>query len=243
ILEDPLTTPAPPPTPPTPTSTTITPYKTTLRDSRPVTLYPFYKGRLCSSSPSVPIPQDLLHFLHGEFSAEIERGCTYPMDEAMSEERFTEYWFGGVAVVAVLDASPSPSPSPSENQNENGNALRQGRDWGKECLGTFYIKANYPGRCSHVCNAGFLTTSAVRNQGVGLVMGQAYLHFAPLLGYKYSVFNLVFENNIASVKIWEKLGFSVIGRVPGAARLANSEELVDALIIGKDLLSTEAQTQ
>jgi hypothetical protein len=40
---------------------------------------------------------------------------------------------------------------------------------------------------------------------------------------------------VASVKIWEKLGFSVIGRVPGAARLANSEELIDALIIGKDL--------
>lgn len=55
-------------------------------------------------------------------------------------------------------------------------------------------------------------------------------------GYKFSVFNLVFENNVASVKIWEKLGFRVIGRVPGAGRLANSEELVDALIIGRELI-------
>lgn len=54
-------------------------------------------------------------------------------------------------------------------------------------------------------------------------------------GYKYSVFNLVFANNPASIRIWEKLGFSVIGRVPKAGRLANSEELVDALIFGREL--------
>lgn len=62
-------------------------------------------------------------------------------------------------------------------------------------------------------------------------------------GYKYSVFNLVFENNTASIKIWEKLGFGVIGRVPGAARLANSEELVDALIYGRELRIEETETE
>jgi RimJ/RimL family protein N-acetyltransferase len=46
----------------------------------------------------------------------------------------------------------------------------------------------------------------------------------------------VFENNVASVKIWKRLGFEVIGRVPGAGRLANSEDLVDALIFGRKLV-------
>jgi RimJ/RimL family protein N-acetyltransferase len=45
----------------------------------------------------------------------------------------------------------------------------------------------------------------------------------------------VFENNVASVKIWKRLGFEVIGRVPQAARLENSEDLVDALIFGRKL--------
>lgn len=88
-------------------------------------------------------------------------------------------------------------------------------------------------------------------------MGETYLDFAPRLvryvplltihqvngcwlttyqGYKYSVFNLVFENNTASIKIWDKLGFKVIGRVPRCGRLANSETLVDALIYGRDLV-------
>lgn len=55
-------------------------------------------------------------------------------------------------------------------------------------------------------------------------------------GYKYSVFNLVFANNPASSRIWDRLGFQVLGRVPGAGRLANSEELVDALIYGRSLV-------
>ncbi|KAL3471891.1 putative acetyltransferase, GNAT family [Aspergillus californicus] len=228
ILEDPSTTVAAPPSMTVSLKTNpnaFQPLKTILRSGTPVTLYPITTG------PSSLHPS-LLHFLHREFSAEIEKGCTYPMEEVMDFERFTEYWFGLFAVVAVLDPE-------GETHGEGG--LSKERDWEKECLGTFYIKPNYPGRCSHVCNAGFLTTDAARNRGVGIVMGKAYLQFAPLLGYKYSVFNLVFENNVASVKIWEKLGFRVIGRVPGAARLANSEDLIDALIIGKDLESPEKQ--
>lgn len=157
------------------------PQKSTLKSGAKVTLYPITKG------PS-SLPVSLLRYLHREFSGEIERGCTYPMEEAMGVERFGEYWFGVFGVIAVLD---------SGEEDEIG-GLSEDRDWEKECLGTFYVKPNYPGmlqplselmdaltidkgRCSHVCNAGFLTTTAARNQGVGMVMGRAYLHYAPLL--------------------------------------------------------------
>ncbi|KAL4788364.1 hypothetical protein BJX76DRAFT_353390 [Aspergillus varians] len=228
ILEDPSTY-IPPPTL---KSSPLKPIKSTLKSGTPVTLYPITTG------PSA-LPKTLLQFLHREFSAEIERGCTYPMEEVMPYERFTEYWFGTFAVVAILDSPDGEGEGEGAFGRKLG--LSEDRAWERECLGTFYIKPNYPGRCSHVCNAGFLTTGAARNRGVGMVMGRAYLRFAPLLGYKYSVFNLVFENNVASVKIWERLGFAVIGRVPGAARLANSEELVDALIIGRDLVEDKVE--
>ncbi|KAL4932612.1 GNAT family N-acetyltransferase [Aspergillus undulatus] len=224
ILEDPNSTTPPPPLPTKSLTPLLKPIHTTLKNGQTATLYPITNG------PS-SLPPFLLKFLHAEFSAEIERGCTYPMEEVMEAERFGEYWFGLFGVVAVLD-------SEAEKESEGLTEAAE-RDWERECLGTFYIKPNYPGRCSHVCNAGFITTSAARNRGVGMVMGRAYLQYAPLLGYKYSVFNLVFENNTASVKIWERLGFSVIGRVPGCARLANSEEFVDALIIGRDLTGGE----
>ncbi|PLB55660.1 putative acetyltransferase, GNAT family [Aspergillus steynii IBT 23096] len=213
LLEDPTTYIPPPPSAQS-NKSHLKPLTKTLKDSTPVTLYPIANG------PS-SIPDALIDVLHREFSAEIARGTTYPMEEPMGRELFANYWFGTFAVIAVAG---------------EGDLEREGRDWERECLGTFYVKPNYPGRCSHVCNAGFLTTEAARGRGVGIVMGETYLDYAPKLGYKYSVFNLVFENNVASVKIWERLGFQIIGRVPGAARLSNSTELVDALIIGRELV-------
>lgn len=97
-----------------------------------MTLYPVTGG---ASS----IPQGMVKFLHAEFSAEIERGSTYPMEQAMGLEQFAEYWFGTFAVVAVLDG-------------EDGEGLEEGREWEKVCLGTFYIKPNYPGM-SDTCDA------------------------------------------------------------------------------------------
>ncbi|RAH42434.1 GNAT family N-acetyltransferase [Aspergillus brunneoviolaceus CBS 621.78] len=225
LLEDPLTT-LPAPTAAQTAAPTLTPKKAVLKDSTTrVTLYPIAGG------PST-LPDSLIAYLHREFSAEIVRGSTYPMEEPMTLEQYRNYWFGTFAVIALVD-----DDADSQGDGEGrGLGLVEGRDWERVCLGTFYVKPNYPGRCSHVCNAGFFTTPAARGRGVGMVMGRTYLEVAPVLGYKYSVFNLVFANNTASIKIWEKLGFQVIGRVPRAARLANSAELVDALIIGRDLV-------
>lgn len=40
--------------------------------------------------------------------------------------------------------------------------------------------------------------------------------------YHGSFFNLVYVNNVASVKLWQKLGFCNVGTVPKAARLSES---------------------
>ena len=55
-------------------------------------------------------------------------------------------------------------------------------------------------------------------------------------GYTYAVFNLIYENNVASCRLWDALGFKRIGRVPGAGRLRSSpDQFVDAIIYGRDL--------
>ncbi|KAI4201406.1 MAG: hypothetical protein LQ350_003244 [Teloschistes chrysophthalmus] len=111
-----------------------------------------------------------------------------------------------------------------------------GVDWAEVCLGSFYVKPNYPGRSSHVCNGGFLVTEAARNRGVGRLMGEGYLEWAPKLGYTYSVFNLVYETNVASCRIWDALGFKRVGRIKGCGNLRSyPDEFVDAIIYGRDL--------
>lgn len=55
-------------------------------------------------------------------------------------------------------------------------------------------------------------------------------------GYSYSVFNLVYETNVASCRIWDALGFKRIGKVPGSGNLRSYPgQLVDAIIYGRDL--------
>ena len=55
-------------------------------------------------------------------------------------------------------------------------------------------------------------------------------------GYSYSVFNLVYETNVASCRIWDALGFKRIGRIKSCGNLRSYPEgLVDAIIYGRDL--------
>jgi len=102
-------------------------------------------------------------------------------------------------------------------------------------LGTFYIKPNYPGRCSEICNSGFITNCKFRRKGVATICGRAYLRMAKDLGYRASVFNLVFDINKPSIRIWQRLGFIRIGTVPKCAQLKNIVGYVDAHIYYYDL--------
>jgi GNAT superfamily N-acetyltransferase len=53
---------------------------------------------------------------------------------------------------------------------------------------------------SQICNGGFVVPARHRGHGYGTVLAQSYLHYAPALGYEASVFNLVYVNNVASVR-------------------------------------------
>ncbi|KAH6615919.1 hypothetical protein B0J18DRAFT_446722 [Chaetomium sp. MPI-SDFR-AT-0129] len=170
------------------------------------------------------VPESLLRYLSDQFNKEIEGGDTYPILEPMTPAKFAAYWFqnfGGIMLLGHLESAAE---------------VVEGMDWSKECLGTFYIRPNYPGRSSHISNAGFIVTDASRNRGVGRLLGESYMDWAPKLGYKYAIFNLVYETNVASCKLWDGLGFKRIGRVKGAGNLkSHPDRLVDAIIYGRDL--------
>ena len=99
---------------------------------------------------------------------------------------------------------------------------------GNDVLGCFYVKPNFPGRCSHVCNGGFITNPKYRGFGVGTFMGENFKHIAKDLGYRASLFNLVFANNIPSVRLWQKLGYTQLAIIPKVAVLEGSEGFIDA---------------
>ncbi|CCF55815.1 hypothetical protein KAFR_0A03800 [Kazachstania africana CBS 2517] len=170
----------------------------------------------------------LIDFLKEEFNYEIENGDTYPQLGELSRDDFIHYWFHSFAVIAIKGTNLDIIFSEDTN-------------WSEYILGTFYIKPNYMPRCSHNCNAGFLVNHNLRGFKIGYRLGQIYVQWAPLLGYTYSVFNLVFVTNQASWRIWDKFKFDRIGMVPKAAVLKGHKEPIDAIIFGKDLTKIEPE--
>ena len=85
-----------------------------------------------------------------------------------------------------------------------------------EVVGTFVIKDNPPDLGSHVANASYMTWPAATGQGVGRAMGEFSLVEAKQLGYKAMQFNIVVANNHTAVRLWEKLGFKIIGEITEA---------------------------
>ena len=100
--------------------------------------------------------------------------------------------------------------------------------YGDDVLGCFYVKPNFPGRCAHVCNGGFITNPKYRALGVGAFMGENFKRFAKDLGYRSSLFNLVFATNTASVKLWRSLGYTQLATIPKVAVLNGFDGYVDA---------------
>lgn len=105
-----------------------------------------------------------------------------------------------------------------------------------EILGTYYIKTNQPGPGKHVCNCGYMVSSNARGKGVATQMCEHSQKVAIGLGYKAMQFNFVAASNAGAAKLWNKLGFDTVGRLPKAFKHP-SKGYVDALVMYKWLES------
>lgn len=99
-------------------------------------------------------------------------------------------------------------------------------------LGTYYIKTNQGGPGDHVCNCGYMVSSEARGQGLATAMCKHSQKVAVELGYKAMQFNFVASTNEGAVRLWTKLGFEGVGRLPKAFNHP-SEGYVDALVMFK----------
>ncbi|HEU4509007.1 MAG TPA: GNAT family N-acetyltransferase [Pyrinomonadaceae bacterium] len=87
---------------------------------------------------------------------------------------------------------------------------------GPRILGTAKIGPNRPGPGSHVATASFMVAEDARGRGVGRALGEYALTWAREQGFAAMQFNAVVETNVAAVKLWQALGFEIIGTVPEA---------------------------
>ena len=145
----------------------------------------------------------------GIFHAVVSSGDTYAFDPEMPRKEALAYWFSPGTHTYVSDS-------------------------GGQVVGTYILKANQPGLGSHVANASFMVSPASRGAGVGRLMGEHCLSEARRLGFRAMQFNFVVSTNQGAVRLWQKLGFQIVGTLPGAFRNARGG-FVDAFVMFKEV--------
>jgi len=105
-------------------------------------------------------------------------------------------------------------------------------------LGSYYIKPNQPLLGAHICNAAYVVDESQRGKGVASRMCEHSQEAASRQGFLAMQFNFVVSTNTGAVRLWEKLGFAIVDKIPEAFQSAGG--CVDAFIMHKQLQAIES---
>lgn len=148
------------------------------------------------------------------FHEVVAAGDTYALDANISREDALAYWFapGTHTFVAEGDAVAA-----------------------RQIHGTYILRPNQSGGGSHVANAGFMVSARARGQGIGRAMAEHCLHEARRLGFLAMQFNYVISTNTAAIRLWQDLGFEIVGTLANAFRHPD-KGYVDVYVMYRSLL-------
>ena len=121
----------------------------------------------------------------------IRAGETYSLPQEMGRDEALVWWFSAGRQVFVAEE-------------------------GDQVVGTYFLRANQQGRGAHVANCGYVTASCAAGKGVGNAMCVHSLGEARRCGFKAMQFNFVVANNERAVRLWQRNGFEIVGRLPAA---------------------------
>ena len=85
--------------------------------------------------------------------------------------------------------------------------------------GLYILHPNNTGRCGHICNASYAVGSSLRGMHVGEQLVKDSMENAKRIGFKVIQFNAVVESNIHARHLYERLGFTQLGTIPGGFRM------------------------
>ncbi len=82
-------------------------------------------------------------------------------------------------------------------------------------MGLYILHPNNVGRCGHICNASYAVEKNMRGHHIGEALVSHCMTKARELGFKILQFNAVVSTNFAALSLYEKLGFTRLGVIPG----------------------------
>ncbi|HEX3435368.1 MAG TPA: GNAT family N-acetyltransferase [Pseudacidobacterium sp.] len=139
----------------------------------------------------------------------IRTGETYTLPRDFTREQALQYWYSSSHEVFVAE--------------ENN-----------EILGTYYLRANHQGGGSHVANCGYMTAPHATGRGIASAMCAHSLERARERGFRAMQFNIVISTNERAIRLWQKFGFEIAGRLHEAF-LHPQKSYIDAFVMYRSL--------
>ena len=139
----------------------------------------------------------------------IRRGETSPLQEDMTRDDALAYWLGPRNEVFVAHQAGT-------------------------VVGTYFLRANHGGGGAHVESSVYVVSPSATGRGIAQAMCEHSLVRARERGFLAMQLNFVVSSDERRIKLWERAGFEIVGRLPKAFRHP-SIGLVDALVMYRAL--------
>ena len=165
----------------------------------------------------------------------ISAGDTYSLDPRMSREEALAYWFRADTQTYVAELHRQ-SVGEAVGFPRTATPFPTGGMKDQVIVGTYILRPNQSGGGSHVANAAFMVASDAQGCGVGRAMAEHCLNEARRIGFRAMQFNYVISTNTPAIRLWQELGFEIVGTLPGAFRHPE-KEYVDVYVMFRSLLA------
>lgn len=120
----------------------------------------------------------------------VRGGMAFPQIDELADDAEAEAFFGSQTVCAVAEA-------------------QQG------ILGLYILHPNNVGRCGHIANSSYAVASRSRGMHIGERLVHDSLVRARDRGFRVLQFNAVVASNASALHLYEKIGFTKLGIIPG----------------------------
>lgn len=155
------------------------------------------------------LPASDFHLVWPIFHAVVSAGDTYSLDPNTTIDEACQLW--------------TTPPARAYLATMNG-----------AVVGCYVLRPVQGGLGNHVANAGYMVAPEARGQGIARRLCEHSLSMARQAGYRAMQFSFVVASNDAAVRVWQRCGFTIVGRVPQAFRHSRLG-LVDTLIMHRFL--------
>ena len=125
----------------------------------------------------------------------VEDGIAFPQEECLSLDEARAFF---------------------ASQTRSAVAVRQSNG---KVLGLYILHPNNVGRCGHICNASYAVSAESRGLRIGEKLVRDCIESAPAFGYRVLQFNAVVATNARARRLYDKLGFTQLGVIPGGFRM------------------------